>query len=230
MHRAAWGPLVRREAPDWLRRRALADLIASDDSLAWKRLDGPRWWAHAAHGLAHGIEAAGVFEHQRRRAALTGVESRHPMLDLDLVELCLRQPPLASFDRRFNRPVLRAAMAGLLPDSVRLRPGKAWFQSLIVDCLTGADAALLRRILADPGAELGAYVDLAAMRNSLLETDALRREDPFRWMWQVWRLVTAECWLRAQADPGGEIVAIEPLASPPCIAIDDQVDLIPFST
>ena len=229
LHSMALGLQVRRDAPGWMRRRALRDLIGSDDRLAWKELDGPRWWAHAAHGLSHGIEAAGVFEHLRRRAALCGLESRHPMLDLDLVELALRLPPRATFDRRFNRPVLRVALDGLLPDSVRLRPGKAWFHSLIVDCLTGSDWALLHRLLADPGAELGAYVDLKAMRATLLDSERRRRENPFRWMWQVWRLLTLECWLRAEARPA-EIASIGRLASPPRVEIDPPTQLVPFST
>jgi asparagine synthase (glutamine-hydrolysing) len=191
-------PLARREAPPWLRRRVVSDLVSSDDPYAWKRLDGPRWWAHAADGVAHGIEAAGVFEHQRRRAAMAGLEARHPMLDLDLVELALSQPPEASFDRRYSRPLLRDAMEGLLPDSVRLRPGKAYFESLIVSCLTGPDAAAMRTVLSDPRAELGAYLDLGRMRAELLDAEVLLQREPFRWMWQVWRLLTAELWLRSQ--------------------------------
>jgi asparagine synthase (glutamine-hydrolysing) len=178
-------PFAGRDAPDWL-------------------LDGPRWWTHIAHGLTRGIEETGVFEHQRRRAASAGLEARHPLFDLDLVELALRQPPLATFDRYRNRPVLRACMAGLLPDAVRLRPGKAWFDAIIVDCLAGPDGAATRRLLTDPGAELRAYVDQRAVQRALFATDRSRREQPFKWMWQVWRLSTAECWLRAQADPHGE--------------------------
>jgi asparagine synthase (glutamine-hydrolysing) len=195
-------PLARRDPPTWLRRTAARDLLASDDPLAWKRLEGPRWWANIAHGLTRGIEEAGVFEQRRRRAATAGLEARHPLLDLDLVELGLRQPPAATFDRNRNRPVLRAAMAGLLPDSVRLRPGKAWFDSLIVDCLTGPDGVAVRRLLTDPGAALGAYVDPHGVARELFDSDRLRREQPFRWMWQVWRLLSIACWLRAQADRG----------------------------
>lgn len=213
---------VERTAPAWLSRRASRDLVASDDPFAWKRLDGPRWWAHAAYGVTRGIEEAGVFEHQRRRAALAGLQARHPILDLDLVGLALRQPPRATLDRRFNRPVLRASMAGLLPDSVRLRPGKARFETLIADCLGGADGAAVRKILSAPDLELGAYLDPVAMRCALFDSDALRRESPFRWMWQVWRLLTAELWLRSQASPGGALKA-PPAASPAQIAADTPV-------
>jgi asparagine synthase (glutamine-hydrolysing) len=219
LHGALRAPLARREAPDWLRPQAVRDLVDTDDPLAWKRLNGPRWWAQVAHGLTHGIEEAGVFEHQRRRAALAGVEARHPLLDLDLVALCLRQPPLATFDRRLTRPVLRASIAGLLPDAVRLRPGKARFESLIVDCLTGPDGAAVRRLLTGPGLQLGAYVDPSAVRHALFDDDRELRANPFRWMWQVWRLTTAECWLRAQADPGGQMPLGDLRASPARIAI-----------
>ncbi len=208
-----------RAAPSWLRAPMRAELLGSDDPLAWKRLDGPRWWAHAAYGMARGIEAGGVFEHHRRRAALAGVESRHPLLDLDLVAFGLRLPPRSTLDPWRTRPVLRASMAGLLPDAVRLRPGKARFEAVIVDCLRGPDLAGMRGLLDDPAAELGAYVELDRVRRTLLDTDQLLRSSPFAWMWQVWRLVTAECWLRAQTRPLEELSALAGAASPARIEI-----------
>lgn len=219
LHDALRRPFAAREAPRWLRPRAVRDLVRSDDPLAWKRLRGPRWWADAAYGVTCGIEQAGVFEHQRRRAALAGVQARHPLLDFDLVQLALRQPPRATLDRRFTRPVLRASMAGLLPDAVRLRPGKARFESLIVDCLTGSDGAAVRRLLTDPRAELGAYVELDGLRRVLFDTDRELRDSPFRWMWQVWRLTTAECWLRAQAQPLDRPLALPASLSPASVVI-----------
>ena len=218
LHEIGGRSLAKRQAPDWLRRRAAGDLIASDDPLAWRRLDGPLWWSHTAYGFARGIEEAGVFEHQRRRAALAGLEARHPLFDLDLIELALRQPPEASLDHRFSRPLLRESMAGLLPDSVRLRPGKAWFESLIIDCLSGPDGAAVRSILMGPDAELGAYVDLGEMSRALFDSDVALRENPFRWMWQVWRLLTAELWIRAQSSPVGDL-ALDPPPSRARVAI-----------
>lgn len=206
MHKLMRRPFARRAAPGWLRPEVVRNLLDSEDPLAWKHMDGPRWWAEVAHGLTRGIEEAGVFEHQRRRATSAGLEVRHPLFDLDLVELCLRQPPLASFDRYRNRPVLRAAMAGLLPDAVRLRPQKALFDSMLVDCLDGPDRMAAHRLLTEPGAEIGAYVDQADVQRTLFETNRYRREQPFQWMWQVWRLLNAECWLRVLADQGGEVL------------------------
>jgi len=197
---AGWGlPGADDGAPAWLTRSARRRLRRSDDLDGWKRLDGPRWWAFAAHGISSGIESTGVFEHQRRRAAMAGLEARHPMLDLDLVELSLRQPPERTLDPRFSRPVLREAMAGLLPDSVRLRPQKALFESLIVSAMRGPDAAGIEEILTSPDAEVGAYVDREQMVATLFGTERVINAEPFRWMWQVWRLLTAEVWLRSLA-------------------------------
>jgi asparagine synthase (glutamine-hydrolysing) len=219
LHDSLQRPFATRGTPAWLRPWVARGLVGSDDPLAWKRLDGPRWWANAAHGITRRIEEGGVFEHHRRRAALAGVESRHPLLDLDLVALGLRQPPRATFDRHLSRPILRASMEGLLPDAVRIRPAKALFESLIADCLRGPDLEAVRGLLLDPGAELGAYVELDGVRRALLDTDLEFRSSPFRWMWQVWRLVNAECWLRAQAHPIGELPLPTLRSSPPRIAI-----------
>jgi asparagine synthase (glutamine-hydrolysing) len=195
---AGWAlPWADDGAPAYLTPATRRRLRRSDDPDGWKRLDGPRWWAFAAHGLAAGIESTGVFEHQRRRAAMAGLEARHPMLDLDLVELALRQPPRLTLDPRFSRPILREAMAGLLPDSVRLRPQKALFESLIVSAMRGPDAAAIEGILSAPDAEIGAYVDQERMKASLFGTREVLKEDEFRWMWQVWRLLAAEVWLRS---------------------------------
>ncbi|HTZ62614.1 MAG TPA: asparagine synthase-related protein [Solirubrobacteraceae bacterium] len=208
-------PFARAGLPGWLLPDGTRAVRESADPHAWKRLSGPRWWAHAAHELARGVEETGLFDLHRHRAALAGLEARHPLLDLDLVELVLRQPPVSTFDRDRNRPVLRAAMAGMLPDSVRLRARKALFDSLIVDTLSGPDLAAVRRLLCDPRAELGSYVELGAMNRALLARppagargpsagSPARERERFTWMQDVWRLATAECWLRAQADPANE--------------------------
>ncbi len=205
---AARRPVRGRAVPAWLRPRLRRELAAGLDPGAWKRLDGPRWWARVAHQLTVEVEAGGMFEARRRRAAMAGLETRHPLLDLDLVELSLAAPPRASLDPRLNRPLLREATAGLLPDSVRLRPGKARFDSYLVDTLAGADGEALRRLLGDPAAELGAYVDLGAMRAELLGGEA-ERHDPFAWMYRAWRLASAEIWLRGEA---GKVVGNLPAA------------------
>ncbi len=189
-----------RGAPEWMKPQAARDLIDSDDPLAWKRMDGPHWWAQTAHLLTRVVEEAGIFESHRHSSVRAGLEARHPLLDLDLLELGLRQPPLATFDRHLDRPVMRSSVAGLLPDTVRLRPHKALFDPLLVDSLTGPDRAAVHQLLTDPKAELGAYLDMSAVGHAML-TDGASTASPFQWMQQLWQLVTIELWLRAQSDP-----------------------------
>jgi asparagine synthase (glutamine-hydrolysing) len=196
-----------RATPPWLRRSELRTLAPPDAE--WRRLDGPRWWAASAYGLSRGIEASGVLEHQHRRSVLTGVWTRNPMLDLDLVQLGLRQAPEATLDPRYNRPVLRRAIGPLLPSAVRERPVKARFDSLLIDCLSGPDAALAQDLLLSPETELRDHLDQDAMRRALFDDRALRASDPFRWMRLLWRHLAAEIWLRFERDPGAasELVA-----------------------
>ena len=195
----------RRRIPAWLKPASARELADTDDSVAWKHLDGPRWWARIAHGLTRGVEETGIFEDQRRRAESAGLQARHPLFDLDLLELCLRLPPLTTFNRYRNRPVLRASMDGLLPDSVRLRPQKAWFDSLLIDDLAGADGQAVRDLITGPGSEVRAYTNADLVQRELFTSPPGTTGSPFRWMWQVWRLLAAECWLRVQAGQGEDL-------------------------
>ena len=94
-------------------------------------------------------------------------------------------------------------MSGLLPEEVRLRPQKAWFDSLIVACLTGPDAPVIRRLLSGPSAETRAYIRRQEIELALDSLHRGSRVARFRAMHLVWRALTLECWLRRQSDPRG---------------------------
>jgi hypothetical protein len=55
---------------------------------------------------------------------------------------------------------------------------------------------------------------MAGVRRELLDRGPEGAANQFSWMYQVWRLVTAECWLRSQALAGSETLS-EQLAAPP---------------
>jgi len=55
---------------------------------------------------------------------LHGIEPRHPFLDRELAEFCLAVPPELKLRDGYPRWLQRAAMRGLLPEEVRLRPNK----------------------------------------------------------------------------------------------------------
>jgi asparagine synthase (glutamine-hydrolysing) len=206
LHTVLSKPSTRGQLPRWLRSSTSRALAKSLEPLAWKRLDGPRWWTHDAYVLTRGVEQVGLFENHRRRTATLGLHSRHPLFDVDLLELVIRQPPRSTFDRFRDRPMLRASMRGLVPDPIRLRPTKALFDSLLMDALTGADGSAARRLLSDPRAELAAYTDLEALKRDLLDRRPPPGSPTFHWSHQLWRLLTAECWLRIQAGSTSESI------------------------
>jgi hypothetical protein len=176
-------------------------LETEDSAFAWKQLPGPLWWAFLVDSVTRGIGPPLVFEQSRRRAALAGLESRHPLVDVDVIELVLQFAPELALDSRLSRPLLREAVAGLLPDEVRLRPAKSSFDELFHAALAGPDLPAARRLLRARDAELRAYVDLAAADRVLLACEPPAGQ-PYRQQWalRLWRLLTAECWLRSQSD------------------------------
>jgi asparagine synthase (glutamine-hydrolysing) len=211
LHRAA-RRLRRAEhyAPPWLTPASARIAVETDPAWGWKALDGPRWWAQLADEVMMQRERMGAHDFLRRKISLTGLEGGHPLLDdLDLIELVLCLPPDVSFDAELDRPILRAAMAGLVPDAVRLRVEKSYFNALFDTCLERVDGKVVRELLTSPDAEVAAYVRREAVRSLLIEPPVERR--PRSWGWAVWRLVGAECWLRAEADSAFPIRLLETL-------------------
>lgn len=203
---------AQRYAPSWFTERSAATLFQDWDPWAWKRLDGPRWWSFMADLLTGMRERLGVGDYLRRRAAMAGLENRHPLIDVDLVEFALRLPPTLAVDPVLERPLLRKATADLIPDSIRLRGQKSYFTALFHDCLAGRDLSLIRELLGGR-AEVGAYVDLETVGRELLADPPAGTGRDRSWPWSVWRLLTAECWLRSQSDgdfAGETLDACEP--------------------
>lgn len=192
-----------RHAPPWLRPRAASRVLEEDETWHFKRLPGPRWWGWLVHQLTTARESAGVATHLGREASAAGLESRHPYLDLDLVELVLATPPGLSFHRRVDRPLQRAAATGLVPEVVRVRSEKARFNAIQNDAIALADGPWVRRLLGDPGARVNAYADPQALQEGpLADMEGHRRGQAGSWTMALWRLLTLECWLRELEDSG----------------------------
>jgi asparagine synthase (glutamine-hydrolysing) len=188
-------------APAWLREgpRATVSAALATDRCGWWSAGRPRWRAHLSWVLNDQVAAIGVHDHLRRITVPTGVADAHPLLDVRLIELALGLPPELAFDARLDRPVLRAAMAGLLPDEVRLRASKVYFDRLIVDALTGPDREAVDRTLAHGPLELGRLVDADRVRALWRAGPAGHPQGAPTWSAEVWRLFAAEAWLRREA-------------------------------
>jgi asparagine synthase (glutamine-hydrolysing) len=180
----------------WLTRAARETHGRESDRWEWKRLDGPRWWASLAFDFTQGRERMGAHDFLRHKSTDAGVQGRHPYFDdVDLVERMLAVPSEASFDATYDRPLLRRATAGLLPDSVRLRREKSYFNTLFDQVLTTTDRAALLELL-DTRALIARHVRVDVLRGFLVG----RAVRPPAWAWMIWRAAVAECWLRTLED------------------------------
>jgi asparagine synthase (glutamine-hydrolysing) len=182
---------------DWLRPEVADLFLESHEASGWKRLAGPRWWAYLVDLFTRGMSVTMMLDHVRHRGAMCGVEPRHPILDVDVIEYVLRLPPELAWDPRWSRPIIREALAGRLPDEVRCRVTKSSFDAIFHASLAGSDLPLVRELLDPDRAAISDYVDGVALRRLV----AAPPEPAARlhWAMEVWRLATAELWLEQQA-------------------------------
>jgi asparagine synthase (glutamine-hydrolysing) len=185
--------------PDWFTPQVARAYVDTDETRFWEHERGPRWSTWLLSTITRGT--AVVYDHVRRRARLAGLEARHPLYDVDVIELVLGLPPELAMDPTLNRPLLRKSMAGLMPEQVRRRRDKSNFDVIFHEILGGNDLGFARRLLSGRP-EVGAYVKSEVMRSELFERPP--GSDPLglqMWALYVWRLVTAENWLRQQERP-----------------------------
>jgi asparagine synthase (glutamine-hydrolysing) len=181
--------------PEWLNDASREALAEVHDPWPWMRRDVPRWWAYHSYLLSDHVEGSGLGEHIWERGAPFGLRSGAPLFDVELVELVLRIPPWAHWQRP-DRALARATVAGRLPDEVRMNRRKANIGPFYLDVMTGPDSAILRELLLDPGARVREFAESAWIEQNVSRIPT--REDPDWLMWTtvVWRLAMAECWLR----------------------------------
>ena len=104
---------------------------------------------------------------ERYYAEPFGIEVRTPLRDPDLVEFMLAVPDHLLQQGDETRPVLRAASRGLLPESVRLRRGKAGFQAVLERGLAPENLRWAPALLLDPEALWRGFVEESAVRRWL---------------------------------------------------------------
>ncbi|CAA9476245.1 MAG: hypothetical protein AVDCRST_MAG67-527 [uncultured Solirubrobacteraceae bacterium] len=188
--------------PAWLNDASARAYDESEVSWQWKLPGQPLWWTSRVDTLMTGGFPASLFDHARRRAAMAGLERRHPYADVDLFGFVDRLPPELAFDATFNRPLLRQSMAGLVPDRIRLQARKMDLNTFVDRCIA-ADLPIMRPLMRADDAEVRAYVRPEALQELFAPTTVLTttRTSHGHLGFRAWRLMEMECWLRSQERP-----------------------------
>jgi asparagine synthase (glutamine-hydrolysing) len=168
-----------RERLDTFRQAADAAAAAGDRQLHLRRLTNgyPVYASETMAGLG----------------AVFGIEPRHPFYDRRLLELCLALPPSLKNRDGFTRYIARLALAGMLPDLVRWRPGKTNLSPQFHRGFTTRDWGLVETTLRDNRVLLAPFLDRIRTEESCrryqngLEPEASS---------VIWSAVTLALWLR----------------------------------
>jgi asparagine synthase (glutamine-hydrolysing) len=184
---ASSGTIVPRAAV-----QALAELQTASEG---DRRDGPLWWRFQAKSMIDTHDLLDMGSHFRREAADGNIDVRHPFLyDLRLIETALRLPPRAQFDPVRDRPLLRDALTGLIPEAVRTRHAKSHFTPLVLAGLRTAESLLIEP-LRQSGAPVRAYVAPEALDRKI---EGSRDDRPMLSAGPLWRVAIANRWLASQ--------------------------------
>lgn len=203
------------EPPPYLSDRARRLIDKHDRGDTWRQRAGPRWRSYLLDSIACGGETIGAAEHLQRLQRPWGLVGRHPLHDLDLVRFVLRLPPALGFDPVYTRVTQRAALSGRAPEEVRLRVEKSFFNGLRTESMRGGDRRAVTALLLAPDSLVRSYVRPEAIEEMLRDPPSAPAAAD-RWAAHLLHLVTTECWLREQAEPGfaQETLVREPLEQP----------------
>lgn len=196
--------------PELARDTQLAERLRELDNPDPRDRDIPDSMRRHARQVA-GPMSAMAFETLSRVSQAEGMEARYPFYDHRVVELCVWQSPAVKVAKGWPRALLREAMRGVLPESVRLRGDKANFTGGFWRTLKRDPEGRFAAFAADPG-PLRGWVNaetLSADAQCLARSAEPDAQAAFR----LWRALCLATWLergaapRAAAAPSPSVVA-----------------------
>jgi len=143
--------------------------------------------------------SSGAHVHVLEMQAERDVELRHPFFDRRLVEFALALPEDQRRRRRIRKFVLRGAMRGFLPESIRLRNGKADFSHLFAETLLLPEAEARMKALSTAAR---GWIDAREIGREYQEMRRLYQAgDPAytRRVWPLWMALAIDLFLEAAA-------------------------------
>ena len=155
----------------------------------------------SAHARAVYIEARSKYQVQcmewnNKAAALHGLDAAFPFLDRDLIAYLMAIPGEVHARDGVPRALMREAMCGILPESIRARTWKADFSAFVNTGLADDAATILRTLNAESlGVQFG-YFDRARLEPALARlADTLNAPDCVA-SWDLADTYSLEIWLK----------------------------------
>ncbi len=136
-----------------------------------------------------------------------GMEVRHPFLDIRLADFLFRVPPQQKYHAGVRKLLLRRAMHGTLPESIRQRRDKANFHALFDLGMGEKEAPRLEKMI-----DSSLLARLGMMdQDKLAEAFQKYQQGDRRWRRELFLTFTLEEWLRERLQGiDGEGVALAP--------------------
>jgi asparagine synthase (glutamine-hydrolysing) len=178
-------------------------LIATDEQWDWKTIgDGPLWWRDKVDSAVNGHERLDASGEMARHALDAGVDQRHPFIhDARLVEAVLAVSPEEQFDAIRDRAVLRDGLVGVIPEAVRTRYAKSYFNEVATSPLAGAEGAALLDQVESPKALVREYVRAVGLEE-LRTIGTARGWQRHRLAGRLFRVASVDSWLQHMYGPG----------------------------
>jgi asparagine synthase (glutamine-hydrolysing) len=130
-----------------------------------------------------------------KSSAAFQVEARYPFFDRRLIELCLSLPARLKLGQGWTRLILRRAMEGILPESIRWRPNKANLSPNFFYRLVDRDQQMLKSVILEDPSEIEPYLDIPSLRQAYQaynQNPVARQEDSMT----IFSAVNLAIWLR----------------------------------
>jgi asparagine synthase (glutamine-hydrolysing) len=137
----------------------------------------------------------GILNQYDRCSMASGVECRMPFMDYRIVEFVFSLPPESKVGGGYTKRVLREAMAGVLPDEIRLNKTKIGFNAPLVEWFRGPLREFMLREMSNTEFLQNKYFDGQKIKNDFA---AFLQTDRPQWdaAWAFWPPVHLSWWLR----------------------------------
>lgn len=144
----------------------------------------------------------GILQQYDRCSMAHGVECRMPFMDYRLVEFVFSLPNSSRVGGGYTKRVLREAVKGVVPESIRSRRTKIGFNAPIVDWFRGPLREWMQDIMASQDFSESPFFEGKRLRREF--EDFLRADTPtWNSAWKFWGAVHFTWWQQNHGNSGG---------------------------